>query len=291
MTSATFQNGRSSAKAEGDTVFRGILQQLPPPLPITSIEEAADRMFSDGFIQFPDLFSPDEVIEIRAWMDRLGKPDSEYEVKNWCFNKEVMADFENDPQWLRLLDRNPIYDILTTLLGDRVYLNWGKIWITGKGRAMGMHLDHMDVVLPEDILMDPRVRIPLFNTTLHLYFDDQVEEIGPTLVIPGSHRAGRPPSNESTWNGQSPKMISVKAGGGVMFRHELWHGAGMNSSNRRRYLIQLRYVENRENTHRLRNCSPEVLAAMNARQRTLLGQSSSHLGVPSMAMMKNDDLQ
>jgi ectoine hydroxylase-related dioxygenase (phytanoyl-CoA dioxygenase family) len=105
-------------------------------------------------------------------------------------------------------------------------------------------------------------------------------------VIPGSHRAGRPPSNESTWNGQSPKMISVKAGGAVMFRHELWHGAGMNSSNRRRYLIQLRYVENRENTHRLRNCSPEVLAAMNARQRTLLGQSSSHLGVPSMAMMK-----
>ena len=40
-----------------------------------------------------------------------------------------------------------------------------------------------------------------------------------------------------------PKMISVKAGGAVLFRHDLWHGAAKNSSDRRRYLIQVHYAE------------------------------------------------
>jgi hypothetical protein len=285
ITAAPYQNGRLSLKAEGDTVYRGILEQLPPPQPITSVEEAADRMFSDGFIQFPDLFSPAEVAKIRTWMDGLGKPDSAYEMKDWCFNKDVMADLEHDPMWLSLMDRAPVYDVLTKLLGARIYLNWAKIWVTGKGRAMGIHLDHMDVVLPEDILMDPRVRVPIFDTTLHLYFDDQVEEIGPTLVIPGSHRAGRPPSNESTWHGIAPKMVSVKAGGAVLFRHDLWHGAAMNTSSRRRYLIQLRYVEARDRQYRHRHCSPAVLAAGTPRQLSLIGQPSQREAeAASMAM-------
>jgi hypothetical protein len=271
MTTATFWNGKTSEKATGDTVYRGPLQHCPPPTPITSFEDAAERMFGDGFVQIPDLFSSTEIMAIRSWMDRSGLADSEYEVKNWCFNKTVKADFEQDPMWLAVIDRDPVIEILKLALGEQLYVNWGNIWVTGRGRAMGMHADHFDVSLPEDVLMDERVRIPLFNATLHLYFDDQVEEIGPTLVIPGSHRAGRPPHDESTWHGIAPKMVSVKAGGGVLFRHDLWHGAAMNSSNRRRYLIQVRYVEARDRLHRERHCAPEVLALATPRRRQLLG--------------------
>jgi hypothetical protein len=265
-----FWNGRSSEKAIGDTTFKGQLEQLAPPERIASIEEAAERMYSDGFIQFPDLFNAEECAAIRRWMDTTGKPDAEYEVKNWCFNKHVGADFEHDPMWLRLVDRDPVIDVLKLLLGGGVHVNWGSVWVTGKGRAMGMHIDHYDIVLPEDVLQDPRVRIPIFNATLHLYFEDQVEEIGPTLVIPGSHRAGRCPNNESTWNGITPKLISVKSGGGVLFRHDLWHGAAMNSSERRRHLIQVRYIERRDVRGITRTAAPEVLAQATARQRELL---------------------
>jgi hypothetical protein len=265
-----FWSGRSSEKAVGDTTYRGKLEQLPPPEPIGSFEEAAERMYSDGFIQFPDLFTAAECAAIRQWMDAAGKPDSEYEFKDWCFNKTVQAGFESDPMWLRVIDRDPVIEVLKLLLGNQIHVNWGNIWVTGKGRVMGMHIDHFDVLLPEDVLMDERVRIPIFNATLHLYFEDQVEEIGPTLVIPGSHRAGRAPHDESTWRGISPKLISVKAGGGVLFRHDLWHGAAMNSSDRRRHLIQVRYVERRDIRGIKRDASPEVLALATKRQRELL---------------------
>ncbi len=164
------------SSASGDTVFKGQAPaHCPPPEPIDSIEEAAERMFTDGFIQFPDLFSTDESAEIREWMDRIGEPDEKYEFKNWCFNKEVMADYRNDPMWQRFVDRDPVPRVLKLVFGSDAYVNWSKIWVTGKGRAMGMHIDHFDVLLPEDVLMDERVRIPVFNATLHLYFEDQIE--------------------------------------------------------------------------------------------------------------------
>lgn len=271
VTPSAFWNGRSSEKGSGDTTYRGPLSQLPPPEPITDIPATAERMFSDGFIQIPDLFSSAECAEIRAWMDASGEPDAAYEFKDWCFNKHLKADFEQDPMWLKLIDRGPVPEILALILGKDYYVNWGSIWVTGKGRGMGMHIDHFDIQLPEDVLMDPRVRIPILNTTLHLYFDDQVEEIGPTLVIPGSHRAGRAPHDESTWRGIAPQMVSVRAGGAVLFRHDLWHGAAMNRSTRRRHLIQVRYIEARDAAYRQRQPSPAVRALATPRQAKLLG--------------------
>src|SRR5689334_20897714 len=97
-----FVNGHSTLKGEGDNLFKGKLEQLPPPRPI-SAEDAAEAMHQDGFVQFPDVFSPDEVREIRAWMDSLGGPDEQYEVKNWCFNKHVQVPIHRDPMSLKLI--------------------------------------------------------------------------------------------------------------------------------------------------------------------------------------------
>ena len=84
-----------------------------------------------------------------------------------------------------------------------------------------------------------RVRVPVFGGTAHYYLNDMVLELGPTLVIPGSHRAGRPPADESSWNGNAPCAAMVKAGSVVLFRNEVWHGAAMNSSTEKRYIMQV----------------------------------------------------
>jgi hypothetical protein len=278
-----FVNGHSTKKGDGDNTFKGKLEQLPPPQAI-SAEDAAEAMHQDGFVQFPDVFSADEVREIRTWMDSLGGPDQQYEVKNWCFNKHIQAQLHRDPMCLRLIDRSPCYETLALILGHGFLVGGINAWVTGKGRAMGTHIDYQDVSLPEEYLQDPRVRMPIFNCTLHFYFDDQVEEIGPTTVIPGSWRAGRFPVDEPTWHGNAPKMISVKAGGAVLFRPDLWHGAGMNSSDRRRYLIQVFYGMNRTRGYFPpiavpERYAPEVLAQVTARQKTLLGDR----GEPSSA--------
>jgi ectoine hydroxylase-related dioxygenase (phytanoyl-CoA dioxygenase family) len=65
-------------------------------------------------------------------------------------------------------------------------------------------------------------------------------------------------------------MVSVNAGGGVLFRHDLWHGAAMNSSTRRRHLAQVRYVESRDQRHQLRPCTAAVWAESTPQQRKLL---------------------
>jgi len=276
ITTTEFRNGHHITKGSGENVYKGVLEHLPPPTPITSIEDAAEQMHKDGCVQFPDLLSQAEVAEMRAWMDSQGGPDSEYEMKNWCFNKHIGADFTKDARWLKLIDRSPAWDVLNLILGENFIVAGGSLWITGRGRGMGIHLDHLAIGLPQDVLEDERVRVPIFTGTLHYYLDDQVEEIGPTLLIPGSHRAGRAPHNEPTWNGRAPRMISVKAGGAVLFRHDLWHGAAMNTSNRRRYMIQVHYAEG---SRRLPGAPitqtdayhPSVLENITPRQRVLLG--------------------
>jgi hypothetical protein len=229
-------------------------------------------------VQFPDLLNSQEVQLVRKWMDSLGEPDKKYEVKGWCFNKHVLMDMQHDPMWLTLIDRSPAFETIELILGKNFIVAGGSVWVTGKGRDMPLHADHQTFSIPEELLRDERVRVPIFTCTVHYYLDDQVEKIGPTLVIPGSHRAGRIPQNETTWHGITPKMVSVKAGGAVLFRHDLWHGAAMNRSRHRRYLIQIHYAEStRQMTSpaitRPDCFSPEVLARATPRQRVLMGEA------------------
>ncbi len=279
IAKTAFRNGHHESKGYGDNLYRGALAFLPPPAPIADAEEAAERMFTDGCLQFPDVLDRSTVARLRGWMALSGKPDSAYEVKDWCFNKHIAADFQREPNWLTLIDPDPIYDVLALILGAGFRACSGSLWVTGRGRQMGMHVDHMSISLPEDVLADPRVRVPIGSCTLHYYLDDQVEEIGPTLVIPGSHKAGRPPHDEPTWHGIAPKMVSVKAGGAMLFRHDLWHGAAMNASTRRRYMIQVHFGDRTKHVDyppmsQAAAYGAEVLARATARQRALLGDGA-----------------
>jgi hypothetical protein len=279
-----FLNGHDHTKGVGRNCWTGRLEHLPPALPVAA-EEAAERMFDDGFVQFPDLLSGDEVQMLREWMDRSGGPDEQYEMKNWCFNRHQAARPHQDPMWLTLMDRSPVYECLALILKEDFILSGGSLWTTGKGRQMGLHIDFLQQSLPSDVLMDPRVRIPIHTASLHLYLDDQVEEIGPTVLVPGSWRAGRYPREEGEgWNGVRPAMLSLKAGGGMLFRHDLWHGAEMNSSTRRRYMIQLHFAT-RRNAPAYPPLlypslyGPEVLAQATPRQRRLLGEAAQPASV------------
>jgi hypothetical protein len=264
ILTAPFQNGHASTKGEGRNIWSSPLEALPPPERLPA-EEAAERMFDDGFVQFPDLFTGDQVERLRQWMDACAGPDEEYEVKNWCFNRLLPARPHQDPMWLELMDRSPVWDCLALVLGADFVITGGSMWTTGKGRQMGLHVDHIAVSLPSDVLMDPRVRLPINTSSLHI----------------GSWRAGRYPREEGDgWNGVRPRMLSLKAGGGMLFRHDLWHGAEMNSSSRRRYMIQVHFAIRR---HALayppltlpESYAPAVLASASARQRRMLGEESA----------------
>lgn len=272
LVDSHFDNGHFGAKGTGDNIYRGSLEALPV-VRHSGLRSAAEAMYTDGYVTFPEALDRREVAELRALMDSMGGPDEQYENKNWCFNKHVSTDVQGDVRVLKYIDRSGIIDVVEAVLGPACRVIGGSMWITGKGRAMGMHVDAQPVRLPPDIAADPRVRMPIFSGTVHFYLDDLCPELGPTLVIPGSHRAGHAPHNEPTWNGVAPRMVMFGAGGACFFRHDLWHGAAMNSSDRRRYMMQVHYSHPNMGIWNppTKAMDPTVFAAANERQRRLLG--------------------
>jgi len=240
--SLTAPNGHFLEKSGGKTLYAGPLTNLPEPQSLTT-EEAARRMYSDGYVLFPAVLDPTEVAALRALMDEKGGPDdNKWVVQNWCYNRHQVTDFWQDPRLLAFIDRPGVIDVVQTIHDPGAHVTGGSFWTTGKGRAMGIHLDYLAVSLPEAVHDDPAIRVPIFTSTAHFYLNDMTAELGPTTLIPGSHRAGRPPQDESTWRDIPPQAAMVRAGDVCLFRGDIWHGAWMNSSEtERRYMVQVHY--------------------------------------------------
>ena len=241
-------NGHFRHRSRGRTVYEGELENLPMPVGPVSTQEAVEAMYEDGYVIFPGVLSRAEVADLRTCYDGKGGPDAQYEVKNWCFNKQLALDFPNDPKLLDYIDRPGIIEVADAIhdVPDRPQrgglVAGGSMWITGRGRRMGVHVDFQAMTLPEEVCGDSRVRIPILSSTAHFYLNDMRAELGPTTVIPGSHKAGRYPEDQTEWHGCRPKAVMVNAGDVMLFRSDIWHGAWMNTSEERRYMMQVFYV-------------------------------------------------
>jgi len=240
-------------------------------------------MHEDGYVIFPGVLNPQEVKDLKAYYDAKGGPDEKYTVEGWCFNKQLGLDFPNDPNLLKYIDQPGIIDVVDAVHDVPDYqqrgaiVTGGSMWITGKGRQMGTHVDFQPMTLPESIYRDPEYRIPICSSTAHYYLNDMRAELGPTTVIPGSHKAGRYPNDETSWNGENPKAVMVKAGDVMLFRSDIWHGAWMNSAeNERRYMMQVFYTSPFMTRHFPamkydKYWSKDVIEQATPRQRRLLG--------------------
>jgi hypothetical protein len=278
------ENGHHTVKSEGDTRFRGELKPLPLPDRPPTTEEAVNALYEEGYVIFPALLNRDEVAELRRRMDAMGSQnDDDYIVPGWCYNKHVGSDFTQNPDLLDYIDRPGVIEVIEIIHGGDAHLGAnpspqviaGSSWITGQGRAMGIHTDYQSYGLPPEV--HEQYRLPIYCTTLHIYLNDMTLELGPTTVIPGSHKAGRFPKDESTWNGIEPQAALVHAGDAVLFRNDLWHGAGLNSHpTERRYMMQVHYAHGSfakcyPSLRWPQMYNPAVLEKATPRQKRLLG--------------------
>lgn len=274
--SLTAPNGHHLEKVGGRTTYEGPLESLPYPASV-DVERAVAQMYSDGYVIFPSVLSRDEVAALRAIMDEKGGPDDEkWVVQGWCYNRHQVTDFRHDPRLLTYIDRPGVIDVVHGILDPGAHVTGGSFWTTGHGRQMGIHIDYLPVRLPESVHEDPAVTVPIFTATAHFYLNDLRADLGPTTLIPGSHKAGRPPFDECTWRGVTPKAALVQAGDVVLFRGDLWHGAGMNScQTERRYIMQIHYgnqiVRKEYPSMRDGDWNPDVVAQATPEQKQLLG--------------------
>ncbi|MCZ6677527.1 MAG: phytanoyl-CoA dioxygenase family protein [Candidatus Poribacteria bacterium] len=249
----------------------------------SDLESQVEALERDGYVYFPNVLNAEEVAELRATMDRLEPIEesldrhSTPENGGSFLNKVINNSFNRDTLFLQYLDRPGLIDVVEAVHGEDCHCIGMQSWLTGPGRPdQRLHTDWLPISLPEDVATDPRVKIPIFITTAHYYLDDLYEALGPTKFVPGSHRSGRSPAEDTQWNGAKEQSILCNAGDVVLFRSEVWHRGSANRSDQTRYLLQVHYAK-RMITQKFPpylnrfQFDASILAQLTPRQRRLLG--------------------
>lgn len=247
------------------------------------LESQIAALKNDGYVYFPGVVGADEIAELRVCMDRLEPIAESFDLlrspeSGGYFERSVNNAFNRDALFLQYLDKPGVIELAEAAHGSECHVIAMTAWITGPGRPdQRLHVDWLPMELPEDVIADPRVKVPIFVSTAHFYLDDLYEELGPTKIVPGSHRAGRAPDGDTKWNGTEEHSVLCKAGDVVLFRCEVWHRGSANTSDQRRYLLQVHYA-NRMVTQKfppylnMFRFDEGLLAQATPRQRRLLGE-------------------
>ena len=245
-------------------------------MPGTSrITEQLQAMHEQGFVLLRGIVTPQQVEAARAAIDRLEPTHWDYQG---LVDDHYKCVFNRDPFWLPLLDLPAVIELAEACLGEDCHVIGQTAWRSHPGFVGGeLHADYLAVELPEHVAQDPDFHLPMQVCTAHLYLDRIDADLCPTLVISGSHRAGRKPRlGETHWHGRKPQPVLCEAGDVLLFRSDLWHAGSRNrTADRSRYLLQVHYgrrmVAQKFSPYLQWRFNPDVLAAATPRQRRLLG--------------------
>jgi ectoine hydroxylase-related dioxygenase (phytanoyl-CoA dioxygenase family) len=252
-----------------------------PRLPLAATDALAAALDVDGCALVPGVLPDDLCARTRDAIDRL-RPvhwDEAHDdpLRGARRLDRFLAVCDRDPAWLGFLDRPGIIELAEAVLGADCHVVGMTAWRTHPGyRGDALHVDFQRMTWPEDAL-PAKVRVPVFLFTAHFYLNDVTPALGPTCVIPGSHRAGREPrAGETSWRGHGPEAVLAHAGDCLVFRSDLWHGAGDNTTpDCIRHLLQVHYGRRAMAQHFVpfidRRLDPAVRAAATPRQLRLLG--------------------
>ncbi len=264
-----------------------------PLVAYPNLEEQVEAMERDGYVYFPNVLSVDEIAELRDLSERLEPLAEAFDInllpeKDGHFQRCINAVFNRDPLFLKYLDKPGLIELVEELHGADCHIVSMHTWAVGPGRPdQQLHADWLPAVMPEELHADPRLQLPLYITTAHFYLDDMTEELGPTKIVPGSHRSGRRPDKQKTdaipdteqgtnWNEVGEQSFLGKAGDCILFRSEIWHRGTANISNQTRHTFMVHYSK-RMITQKFPpylhfQFNPEVIARATQRQRRLLGE-------------------
>ncbi|UVI32009.1 phytanoyl-CoA dioxygenase family protein [Paenibacillus spongiae] len=154
--------------------------------------------------------------------------------------------FEKGERFQRLIMQPGVVDFAEALLGRGCHMFAMNALRTPRNEGIDQwHVDEeLFFPLPEGVEFDPRIQLPTFLVTCIYYLVDVTESMGPTQLIPGSHRSGREPDpthNPPLYKGQGPVTIVAKKGDCLIFSGQTWHRGARNESDENRIVQQVMY--------------------------------------------------
>ncbi|MEE9393237.1 MAG: phytanoyl-CoA dioxygenase family protein [Planctomycetota bacterium] len=223
----------------------------------TEISQFVDRFHRDGFLLIEGALTPEQCTALRSEVDLAMDEYPTPGLARWVRSQM----FLRGPVFEELLDHPPAFDVAEKLLsferGDKRVLGGEQMWegcqvmnvtsMVSRGESPG-DLWHVDDFLlfprPEGIPWDDRIPFPVFIVSALYYLNDLTAEMGPTLVVPGSHKAGYrpdPKAEKPTYEGRGPQTVLARAGDCLLFHSQLWHRADGHRCDRPRYVQQVHY--------------------------------------------------
>jgi hypothetical protein len=250
---------------------------------VYQIDEVLSALDDDGAAIISEVLPLATCTEAQSRIDALA-PEHWDEVHDDArgiaasrFLDRYLCVFNRDPYWLRFLDRPGVIDITEAALGRDCHVIGETAWRSHPGfKGEPLHVDYLPLTWADGAVTDG-LRVPPFMLTAHFYLNDVMPDLAPTRIVPGSHRAGRAPTeSENDWRGRAAEAVLAHAGDCLVFRSDIWH-AGSDNHTRTdiRYLLQVHYGRREMAQHFSPflewRFNPAVLTATTIRQRRLLG--------------------
>lgn len=113
----------------------------------------------------------------------------------------------------------------------------------GRGQAPSWHVDDplQQVIIPYNYSLPTNIRLPVLNATYMIWLSDcDTPDKGPTYVVPGSHRFGRPVEPKEADKYGIP--MCGKVGTAVLVNANVWHRGCENKSDVPRETLQLTFA-------------------------------------------------
>lgn len=255
---------------------------------------SAIELERDGATHVKAVLSGEELLELRSEIEGvyadLG-PDYRDPTKQRAWPNDFRYEmFNRSPLSQKAAMHRGILNVIEPLIGEDCHIIANTCWRNppeaesthGGGNwhiDAGPHIPLGDgQVWPKDL---PH---PVFAIGVHLFLEDCPSASGPTAVIPGSHRSGRPPPAERaadvelTWDGVGARALPAEAGDAIFFVSDIWHRRlPPESHHPGRFFLQVHYgrrdiAQRIKPTHEINHLEESSLERIESdRERLLLG--------------------
>jgi ectoine hydroxylase-related dioxygenase (phytanoyl-CoA dioxygenase family) len=232
-----------------------------------NIASIADDFRRDGFVVLKKVVPRKFISEIIPRIDNMKWEEGD----DWHPSYRYKNVFNRDHFWVNFIDLKPLADLAEEILGQNCHIIGETAWKSVQGHVGSpCHLDYVPHVLPKEVVALGHYH-PAYIISAHIFPHTLTEELGPTKVIPGSHKWG---GNFFSLDGY--ESVFPEPGDVLVFRSDLWHGGAPNqTADQSRYLLQVHYsqrwISQRFHPYLTWKWNEEILSKCNERQRRLLG--------------------
>mmetsp|Transcript_15814 Transcript_15814/g.23479 ORF Transcript_15814/g.23479 Transcript_15814/m.23479 type:complete len:312 (-) Transcript_15814:1121-2056(-) len=234
---------------------------VPSPAKLSTPETAREDFLRQGYAVIPGVLDAETIAQLREAIDRNDKKKKGKNSSNNNSKKHVMYKrvFEHHPALcLRVFKNETVLPIVQRLLGQcgsarpgqdscltahLIHNNAFRIDPGGRGQATGWHTDDAPTFQTADggSLPPSVVCAPLALTCMYFLNDLRSPRDGGTRVVEGSHRFGRPCTDEAA--SKHPELYAACPAGSVLIiSSHTWHrGSPVGEGGSSRYLFQATY--------------------------------------------------